>query len=469
MKELSRSERFLRIFTEVRAGEGSTALLLFANVFLILCAYYFVKPLRDGWIAVSAIEGLSKMEVKAYSSFGQSILFMGAIGVYARLSSMLPRAVLISRSTLFCMSNLVLFWFMQPNFFLRNLPGMGIAFYLWVGMFGLFVVAQFWAFAADLYTDERGRRLLPMIAIGATSGATVGSFIVEQVVRSDLLDSGTLLLLANIPLGLSIWLTQRADTMGPLGEGYPEEARADSSELAQAPPEAKDSGRGAFALIRAHPYLMLVAAVTLINAWVNTNGENLLFRVVQEALAAEVEGTGVTDPALILHEVREGTTAFYGDFFFWVNATALVLQAVVASRLLALGGFGAILLLLPCIALVGYTAMAFLPILAVVRVMKIAENATDYSINNTASQVLWLPTTAEMKFKAKPAISTFCVRLGDGLAALTVLVGVQLTDLSTRSFFLINAALVVLWIGVAVAVVGEHGRIVESDAGEHAA
>lgn len=465
MRELSRSERFLRIFTEIRPGEGPTALYLFANVFLILCAYYFVKPLRDGWIAVSAIEGLSKMEVKAYSSFAQSLVFLGAIGVYARLSALLPRAELITRSTLFCMSNLVIFWFMQPNFFLKNLPGMGIVFYLWVGMFGLFVVAQFWAFAADLYTDERGRRLLPMIAIGATSGATVGSFIVEQVVASDVVDSGTLLLLANVPLAISIWLTRRADVMGPLGEGYPAEEAARAGE----PLKEEDSGQGVFQLIMAHKYLVLVAGVMLINAWVNTNGENLLFRVVQEALEVEVAASGVTDPALLVHEVREKTTAFYGDFFFWVNVTALVLQSLVASRLLALGGFGAILLLLPSIALIGYTAMAFLPILWVVRVMKIAENATDYSIDNTAKQVLWLPTTAEMKFKAKPAISTFCVRLGDGLAALTVLVGVQFLDMSTRSFFLLNAALVLLWLGVAAAVVGEHGRIVETGAGEHAA
>ena len=55
------SERFLGLFTEVRPGEGNTALLMFANVFLILCAYYFVKPLREGWVAISDISGLSKM------------------------------------------------------------------------------------------------------------------------------------------------------------------------------------------------------------------------------------------------------------------------------------------------------------------------------------------------------------------------------------------------------------------------
>ena len=53
---------------------------MFANVFLILCAYYFVKPLREGWIVISDIGSLSKREFKAYSSFAQSplLLFMSA-------------------------------------------------------------------------------------------------------------------------------------------------------------------------------------------------------------------------------------------------------------------------------------------------------------------------------------------------------------------------------------------------------
>lgn len=71
-KKLTKIEQFLQIFTEVHPGEGKTALMMSANVFLILLAYYCIKPIREGWIAVSDIEGLSKMEVKAYSSFFQS-------------------------------------------------------------------------------------------------------------------------------------------------------------------------------------------------------------------------------------------------------------------------------------------------------------------------------------------------------------------------------------------------------------
>ena len=78
------------------------------------------------------------------------------------------------------MANLVVFWFLRPGGLARDLPAAGVVFYVWVGMFGVFVVAQFWAFAADLYTDERGRRLLPLIGIGATPGAVAGSFLTES-------------------------------------------------------------------------------------------------------------------------------------------------------------------------------------------------------------------------------------------------------------------------------------------------
>ena len=170
-------ERFLCLFTEVRPGEGVTALVMVANVFLILCAYYFIKPLRDGWIAISDIGGISTMEVKAYTSFAQGLFLAGAVSIYGRLAGRWPRRDLIVRSTLFCMANLLVFWMLRPGFLSEQVPGAGIAFYIWVGMFGVFVVSQFWAFAADLYTYERGERLLPLIAIGATSGAVAGSFL----------------------------------------------------------------------------------------------------------------------------------------------------------------------------------------------------------------------------------------------------------------------------------------------------
>ena len=104
-------------------------MLMFANVFLILLAYYFIKPLREGWIAVADIEGLSQMEVKAYSSFGQSIILLFVVGWYARLAERWDRVTLFTRATLFCISNMIIFWFLQPNFFFGELRLMGIIYY----------------------------------------------------------------------------------------------------------------------------------------------------------------------------------------------------------------------------------------------------------------------------------------------------------------------------------------------------
>jgi AAA family ATP:ADP antiporter len=457
MTQLSTTERFLRLFTEVKPGEGRTALMMFANVFLILLAYYFIKPLREGWIAISDIEGLSKMEVKAYSSFAQSIILLFVVGWYARLSERWDRVTLFTRATLFCISNMVIFWFLQPNFFFEQLPLSGIIYYLWVGMFGVFVVAQFWTFCADVYTDERGKRMLPFIAVGATAGAATGSWMVDRLVESGLVPTEALLLAATAPLVASILLVRQVDRQQRQRSETAETAAPGEASSAEQELQEASIWSGA-KLVLVSRFLLLAALVTLFTNWVNTNGENLLFRVVQETLAEQAQGQGLTDGRELLAFVRDGTTAFYGNFYFWVNSLALLLQAFVASRLLKYGGFAAILLILPVIALTSYTVMALLPILAIVKMMKVAENATDYSLNNTSRHVLWLPVSSAMKFHGKPAIDTLYVRLGDGLAAITVLVGVHMLALATQQFFVFNVFLVLCWLVAGVLLVREHRR-----------
>jgi AAA family ATP:ADP antiporter len=457
-KKPSLLDRSLRLFTDVRAGEGATALLMFINVFLILCAYYFIKPLREGWIAVSDIGGLTKMEVKAYSSFGQSVLLIPVVWFYGRLSEQWRPSTLVTRSTLFCMLNMAVFWALQPDFFFEQLPLSGIVYYLWVGMFGVFVVAQFWAFAADVYTDESGKRLLPMIAIGATAGAASGSWITERLLSAGIISSEWLLMMAMIPLTASIILSRVVDRY-----------RVRAAMVGVNSAAVKESStQSAIALVFSSRFLLATAIITLLLSWVNTNGENLLFRVVQEFIKAEATAQGIANPDELLRFTRDATTEFYGNFFFWVNMAALLLQAFVASRLLKYGGFGTIFLMMPVVALWSYAAMALIPILAIVKIMKIAENSADYSINNTARHVLWLPVPTEMTYKGKPTIDTFFVRIGDGVAALTVLIGVKLLALPIQYFFVLNIALAIVWIALASVVIREYRHLlqdVSEDAG----
>ena len=63
------------------------------------------------------------------------------------------------------------------------------------------------------------------------------------------------------------------------------------------------------------------------------------------------------------------------------------------------------------------------PSFEAIRVLKIADNSINYSLGNTTMQALWLPTSREVKYKAKQAVDSFCVRAGDVLQAGVVYTG----------------------------------------------
>jgi AAA family ATP:ADP antiporter len=148
---------------------------------------------------------------------------------------------------------------------------------------------------------------------------------------------------------------------------------------------------------------------------------------------------------------------FKGDYFYWVNTIGVVLQLFVVSRIFKYFGVRVALFILPCIALFGYSALAFAPILGIVRIAKISENSTDYSIQNTAKQALFLPVSREAKYNAKAAIDTFVVRAGDVLSAILVVVG-QVLALATRSFAVVNLVLVIVWLLIVAGIAREHRK-----------
>ena len=63
---------------------------------------------------------------------------------------------------------------------------------------------------------------------------------------------------------------------------------------------------------------------------------------------------------------------------------------------------------------------------------KVAENSTDYSLNNTVRNMLFLPCTHEQKFSAKQAIDSFFVRMGDVLSAVLVFLGTTMGAAAAR-------------------------------------
>ena len=106
--------------------------------------------------------------------------------------------------TLFLISHLVIFYILGSAGI-----QVGIAFFLWVGIFNVFITAQFWAFANDIYTEDQGKRLFPIVGVGASLGAWVGALMAEWAFgRFDPQSSPYLLmLLAAAGLGVSIFIS----------------------------------------------------------------------------------------------------------------------------------------------------------------------------------------------------------------------------------------------------------------------
>lgn len=444
--------------TEVKAGEGITALLLTFNVFLLLTAYYVIKPVREGLILAMK----SGAEYKSYLSAAIAVALLFAVPAYARVASRLPKNKLVAGVTLFFASHLAAFWV------LSKIPAaeqnLGLVFFVWVGIFNMMVVAQFWAFANDLYTQEQGKRLFALVGIGASVGAALGAYVTNFLKDTIGLGIYELLLVSGGLLVGCALLTQMAHArehrLRANGAVHPfRDATPPSAPEASTDDERKE---GAFALVFRHKYLLLIALFSLVFTFVNTNGEYILSVLVKAKAKEAAAAAGIVGDAAVRTFTKEYGTTFYGDFFLWVNVIGVGLQAFAVSRIVKLGGLRVALFVLPVISLFDSLALLTLPAalgmseLAVLRPGKIAENASDYSINNTVRNMLWLPTSTEMKYKAKQAVDTFFVRMGDVASAGLVFLGGDRLHWPVRNFALVNTSLIAIWLLLARSIVREN-------------
>lgn len=419
-------DRSLRIFADVRAGEGGLALLMLANVFVVLFSYYVLKTTREPLI-LTMDDG---PRLKSYASAAQAATLVAALPLFGWVS-----ARVATRRLLFGM--VAFFVLCVQLFYLAWAAGwtIGFVFYVWVGIFSLSSIALFWGFANEVYRPADGERLFPLIGVGMTGGAFAGSALAGELF-DDRTQPGTVLQVAAGLLVLHAGL-YALTLRRPL--------------RLQAREEEGSSWRAAldgFALVFTRKYLGAIAALILLLNVVNATGEYVLSEYAvaraDEALAAaQAAGERIANADEWLESF---VGKFYGRFYFWVNVIALALQAFVASRLVKWFGIAGVLFALPIVAGVGAALAAFGVGFVVFRWAKSAENATDYSIMNTARAMLWLPTSRDEKYAAKQTIDTFVVRSGDVLSAGAVYAGTTWVELGPRGFAGVNLVLVVVWL-----------------------
>ena len=171
-------------------------------MFLILTAYYILKTVREALIL-----GEGTAELKSYLSAGQVVVLAFVVPFYGRLVARFPRIKLINIVTVF-------FIVCPPVFYLLAQVGvpLGIIYFVWIGIFNLMIVAQFWSFANDVYSKEEGERLLVIVGLGASLGAVAGARVADRLIEP--FGVLQLMLVGAGVLGLQLLLTNHIDRSG---------------------------------------------------------------------------------------------------------------------------------------------------------------------------------------------------------------------------------------------------------------
>jgi len=412
LNRLSRAIQKL-VGANVHPGEGQLVLVFFVNLFFLLTAYYILKVVREPLILLGG-----GAVSRSYARGLQAGLLALAIPAYSLLANRIEPARLVKWVVAFFVVTLVAFFILGQ----AGAP-VGFAFFVWLGIFSTLSIAQFWSLANDLLSEEDGKRLFPLVAAGGTVGGIAGAQIAAHLLGR--INPFQLMLVAAGLLVSCMVLTHHSHGLGT--------RRA--SAVAE---EAARDNRGGFTLVMHDRYLLLIAVSVVFLNLINTTGDFMLAQLVS-GKAQLLSASGGSRQRFI--------AGFYGNFQTYVSVATALIQFLAVGRLFKTIGVARSLFLLPSFAVAGYGISAFLPALALVAAVKVVENSTDYSLQNTIQQALFLNTSRDAKYKAKAAIDTFLVRTGDLVSTGLVAVGAHV-GLSVFGFAVSNVVFSVVWLAV---------------------
>jgi AAA family ATP:ADP antiporter len=429
--KLTPFERFLSLITKVRAGEGRVVALFGAHVFLVLFSYYLFRAARSGFLLDkgSAVKG-------AYATAVIAALLIVMVPLYSALRRWFDGAHLVTTIIAFFVGSLFAFWLAD-----RGGADIGFSFYVFVGIFNVTMIAQFWALAADSFNVKTGQRLFPAIMLAAQLGAIAGTQFTATF--STTLGANNLLLVGAVALVLTALIT------GPMHTGVPDESR----HLARDAPHPERKLLGGFDVVAGSRYLTLIAIMVVLINWISSTGDFVFNTFVKQHFDALVAASSET-----LNK-RDLITAYVGNFFFWIIIFQLFIQAFLVGRLFRWFGVATTLLIAPVISLIGYSMLGFAPVLSMIRLVRTMEQSAEYSITNTCRQALFLPVDRTECYEGKTTIETFFWRFGDLLQAGMVWLGTNQLGWGVTGFAFLNVALAAFWFAVALLVGQEYRRL----------
>ena len=133
------------------------------------------------------------------------------------------------------------------------------------------------------------------------------------------------------------------------------------------------------------------------------------------------------------------------------TSIGLLVQLLLTSFIMTRFGVGAALLFLPIAVLLSSTGFFFFPLVLFGSAMSISDNALNYSMNQSAREALYVPTTREEKYKAKAFIDMFIQRFAKAVAVgLSLLITTFFTGFTNVPWLSVATVIIlVIWIRAA--------------------
>lgn len=389
------------------------ALAMALLFFLVLASYYLLKPVRNS-LFVDHVGADNLPFVYIGTAFVVGLL----ISAYSRhvVDRIAPRWLILG-TYLFLASNLVLFWWALRYESIAT----SAAFYIWVKVYSVLVVSQFWLVFHAAFDPQQAKRIVGVVGSGGSLGAVAGAALAGAAVG--IFGTANLLLASAVVLvfcaGLVLWVQGRTGATKP------------ARPLRAVSPGAKPNPPSAFRLLRESAHLRSIAGILGLTIVVST----LLDWQMIKAVELFIPGV-------------DAKTAFFGGFFSILNAACLVVQLLLTSFVLRRFGIGVALLLLPAALWTGSLGILLHPGLWSAVLAKGAEGTLRYSLDQSTREMLFLPLPHEMKVRAKPLVDVAVYRAGTGVGGLVILLYAKVWDLPFQYLSILSVAAVAVWVAL---------------------
>lgn len=369
----------------------------FLYFFCLLSGYYVLRPVREAMAASADLETVfPPMLIAWFASHGIAlkdfvlqflfscvfVIMLVLQPVYGWLVSRFPRRVFLPAVYGFFIATLLGFYAVFDS----QVPGRGMAFFLWVMVFNLFAVAVFWSFMADVFSNAQARAYYGYIGAAGTVGAFLGPLITSALAQR--VGIANLMLVSAGFLVICLFCIWRLRHWAVLRE---REQQLVSGEMPMG-----GSVLDGLKLIVREPLLRWLAVLVMFGVGVGTLLYNQQASIVRAAFS---------DPA--------ASTAFFSRIDLAVNALTLLLQLSLTRWLLSRHGIAPALLIPAFAILLGFSVLAASPLPMMVAVVQVLTRASEFSLFKPARETIYTRVDRQWRYKAGATIDTVVYRGAD--------------------------------------------------------